>query len=148
MRNVLALAAVAVLFAAPAFAGDGNVSQGTLSSLGLGDLQTVSDAEGMQVRGKYSWFGAVKATSLIFGQLMTPDTKNFVVASSVNEVDAEEQSTNGSADLGVFKGHGVSLDLNLDVGDFSASIGGCGAGGFGGVCNYFCGFGGQYLAPK
>jgi hypothetical protein len=54
MKSALALAVVLVLFAAPALAGDGNVSQGTLSSLGLGDMQTVSDAEGMQVRGMSS----------------------------------------------------------------------------------------------
>jgi len=51
MRNVLALGVVLVLFAAPAFAGDGNVPQGTLSALGLVDMQVVSDALGMQVRG-------------------------------------------------------------------------------------------------
>ena len=145
MRNALVLVVV-VLLAAPALAGDGDVPQGTLSSLGLGDMQSVSDAEGMQVRGRYSWFASVKATSLIFGQLLTPDTKNFEVASSVNEVDAEEEHTRSGAELGVFKMHGVGLDLNLDVGDYSGSIYsnnplGVGAFGFGGVANYFFGFG-------
>ena len=146
MRNALVLVVV-VLLAAPALAGDGNVPQGTLSSLGLGDMQSVSDTEGMQVRGRYSWFASVKATSLIFGQLLTPDTKNFEVGSSVNEVDAEEEHTKSGAELGVFKMHGVGLDLNLDVGeDYSGSIYsnnslGVGAFGFGGVANYFFGFG-------
>ena len=54
MKSALAMVVVMLMFAAPAFAGDGNVSQGTLSSLGLGDMQTVSDAEGMQVRGMSS----------------------------------------------------------------------------------------------
>src|SRR5262245_33468890 len=88
MKSVLALAlaAVCLCVAAPAFAGDGNVSGATLSALGLSGMQRVSDAEGMLVRGKANTV-AVKGTSLIFGQLLTPDTKNFLVASSVNEVD-------------------------------------------------------------
>ena len=56
MKNALSLvlAAVVVLGAIPAFAGDGNVPQATLSALGLGGMQAVSDAEGMQVRGMSS----------------------------------------------------------------------------------------------
>jgi hypothetical protein len=63
MKNALCLvvAAVVVLGAIPAFAGDGNVPQATLSALGLGNMQVVSDAEGMQVRGTSS---SVQATSL------------------------------------------------------------------------------------
>jgi opacity protein-like surface antigen len=114
MRSVLALGVVLLLFAAPAFAGDGNVPQGTLSSLGLGDMQVVSDAQGMQVRGLASSFGEVKGTSLIFGQLLTPDTKNFVVGSSVNEVDANAETTAIGA-LTLTKTHGVTLDLILAV---------------------------------
>jgi opacity protein-like surface antigen len=114
MRSVLALGVVLLLFAAPAFAGDGNVPQGTLSSLGLGDMQVVSDAQGMQVRGLASSFGEVKGTSLIFGQLLTPDTKNFVVGSSVNEVDANAETTAIGA-LTLTKDHLVTLDLGLAV---------------------------------
>ena len=66
MKSALALAVVMVLFAAPAFAGDGNVSQGTLSSLGLGDMQVVSDAEGMQVRGMSS-FAFASSFSFVSG---------------------------------------------------------------------------------
>lgn len=54
MRNVLALAVLMVLVAAPAFGGDGNVPEATLSALGLGGMQVASDAEGMQVRGMSS----------------------------------------------------------------------------------------------
>ncbi len=63
MKNALSLvlAAVVVMGAIPAFAGDGNVPQATLSALGLGGMQVVSDAEGMQVRGMSS---SVQATSL------------------------------------------------------------------------------------
>ena len=67
------VAILAVVIAAPALAEDGNVSQTTLSSLGLGDLQQMSDAEGTQVRGKFNGNGGVIGTSLISFQLLTPD---------------------------------------------------------------------------
>jgi hypothetical protein len=135
MRNVLALVVVALL-AAPAFAGDGNVSPGTLSSLGLGDMQVVSDSQAIQVRGRASSFGMVKGTSLIFGQLLTPDTKNFVVGSSVNEVDANAETTAAGGALTLTKTHGVTLGLGLDVvfpdltqflGSITGSAGGAGS---------------------
>ena len=115
MRPALALALVAVLCAAPALAGDGNVSQATLSTLGLGGMQEISDAEGMQVRGMASSFGSVKGTSLILGRLLTPDTKNTVVGNSTNEVDANAETTQSGVVLTVTKDHGVDLALTLDV---------------------------------
>ena len=135
MKSALALAVVVLLAAAPAFAGDGNVSQGTLSALGLGDMQVVSDSQGEQVRGKFSWFGSVKGTSLIFAQLLDPNTKEFVVASSVNEVDANAESTEAGVDLGLFKSHGVQLEFTLSTPGFSGFVSG-NAGGFGGVANW------------
>jgi opacity protein-like surface antigen len=115
MRHALALAVVVALCAAAALAGDGNVSQGTLSALGLGGMQTMSDAEGMQVRGMASSFGMAKGTSLILGQLLTPDTKNTVVGNSTNEVDANAETTQSGVVLTVTKDHGVDLALTLDV---------------------------------
>src|SRR5690606_11527350 len=79
MKQVLTIAAIC-LMAAPAIGGE--VSDQTLSQLGLGDLQAVSDAQGSQVRGfggywnkhnsgKASGAHAVTSgTSLVFGQLV------------------------------------------------------------------------------
>jgi hypothetical protein len=47
-------AAVALMVAAPALAGDGNVPKSSLASLGLGQMAVQSDAFGMQVRGMSS----------------------------------------------------------------------------------------------
>jgi hypothetical protein len=135
MKTALGLVVVMLLAATPALAGDGNIPQGTLASLGLGDMETVSDAEAMQVRGKCSWFGMVKGTSLIFGQLMTDNTKNFLVSSSVNEVDSNAESTQAEERLFLMKTHGVELHLELDVEGFDGKIQGW-AGGIGGVGNY------------
>jgi opacity protein-like surface antigen len=107
-------AVVVALVAVPAVADDGQVPQPTLRALGLSGIQVATDAQGMQVRGRSSAFVAVKGTSLIFGQLLTPDTKNFVVGSSVNEVDANGETTNIGT-ITATKDHQVVLFLNLAV---------------------------------
>ncbi len=117
MKCLLSLVVLCAL-AGPALAGDGNVPGATLSAYGLGALQQVSDADGMQVRGML--VVDVKGTSLIFGQLLTPDTKNFVVGSSVNEVDASGSS--GGDPLAI-KAHEVSLGLFMNVGGYTGVIG-------------------------
>ncbi len=111
---VLIVAVLAGLVAAPAMADDGQVPATALKALGLGQMKVVSDAEGMAVRGMSSGFVAVRGTSLIFGQLLTADTKNFVVGSSVNEVDAVGETTNIGI-LTAAKDHQVVLYLNLAV---------------------------------
>jgi hypothetical protein len=114
MRAIAALALLA-LVAVPAFAGEGNVPPATLSSLGLGDLEVMSDTQGMEVRGQASSFAAVRGSSLIFGQLMTADTKNFVVGSSGNQVEANAETTAAGGALTVAKSHGVTLNLGLNL---------------------------------
>jgi hypothetical protein len=111
---VMLFAVLVALVAAPAVADDGRVSQPALRAVGLGGMQVVSDAQGMQVRGRQSAFVAVRGTSLIFGQLLTADTKNFVVGSSVNEVDATGETTNIGT-ITATKDHQVVLFLNLAV---------------------------------
>ncbi len=111
---VMLVAVFAALAAAPAVADDRQVPQSSLRALGLGGMQVVSDDYGSQVRGRSSAFVRVVGTSLIFGQLLTPDTKNFVVGSSVNEVDGVGETTNVGT-LSAAKTHGVTLALTLNV---------------------------------
>ena len=47
----LSVFVVLAFMAAPAFAQDGNVSQDALASLGLGGMELISDAQGMEIRG-------------------------------------------------------------------------------------------------
>lgn len=54
MKVTLTTAILVVLVPVSALAGDGNVPQSTLASLGLGGTQVMSDEEGMQVRGTYA----------------------------------------------------------------------------------------------
>jgi hypothetical protein len=51
MRRFISVACVLCLMAAPALAGDGQVSSKSLSRMGLGGMKVVSDREGMEVRG-------------------------------------------------------------------------------------------------
>src|SRR5262245_64174177 len=111
---VMSCAALVALAATGAAADDRQVPEATLRAVGLGSMQVASDAQGMQVRGRSSGFVSVRGTSLIFGQLLTPDTKNFVVASSINEVDAVGETTNIGI-LSATKDHQVVLFLDLAV---------------------------------
>jgi hypothetical protein len=51
MKTLLSIASVVVLAAAPAFAGDGQVSQKSLTKMGLSGMQTMTDSQGQQIRG-------------------------------------------------------------------------------------------------
>src|SRR5580704_8099836 len=54
MKTLLSVAAVVVLAAAPAMAGDGRVSHQSLAKMGLAGMQTMSDSQGMAVRGQFA----------------------------------------------------------------------------------------------
>jgi len=51
MKTLLTIASVLVLSASPAFAGEGQISKQSLAKMGLSGMQTMSDAQGMQIRG-------------------------------------------------------------------------------------------------
>ncbi len=125
MKSLLMLlAVVAALTATPAVADDGRVPGATLRSLGLGSMQVVSDAQGMQVRGRQSAFVAVNGTSLAFGQLVAPGG-NFVVASSVNSAQNNGETT-ASGMITATATHSVTLagvTLNVTFPDTTTFIG-------------------------
>jgi hypothetical protein len=121
------------LVAAPAFARDGSVPKSTLVRLGLAGMQTVSDQEGMQVRGM-SGAARTLGRSLVNGLLISPDTKSFVFGSDVNSVAAEgERAGCGIIKVGHVHSSGVQLDLQVatEAGVFNGTlIGGAGGHGF------------------
>jgi hypothetical protein len=51
MKTVLTFAAIVCLSALPAYSADGQVSKSTLAHLGLAGLTTLSDAQGLEIRG-------------------------------------------------------------------------------------------------
>lgn len=133
MKKCLAIVAVC-LMAAPAMAGD--VPDGALSALGLGGMQTMTDAQGMQVRGKASE-AVVSGTSLVFGQLVAdlPTGTNFVVGSDVNHYYATAVSATDDAVAQGDSGSAIQLTLgpiDFDTGTFSGNFTGALVGGAGG----------------
>src|SRR5579872_5488715 len=48
------LTALFLLSAAPAFAGDGSLDQGSLSRMGHGGMKALSDHDGMAIRGQFA----------------------------------------------------------------------------------------------
>jgi len=93
MKNALALLVLLALVAVPAFAEDGAVPRATLVSLGLGDLQRISDAQGMQVRGQASFFSRVRGTTVIFGQLYEPATTTYHTFSATSTFAGQSTTT-------------------------------------------------------
>ena len=124
MKNLIfALVAVlAVVIAAPALAEDGNVFNTTLKSLGLIDLQQMTDVEGSRVRGKLVGNGRVWGTSVISFQLMDPTTQNFINHSFANHVNGNAQM-GGLAGL-IEKTHRVEINpaISLTTGTWSATV--------------------------
>lgn len=123
MKNCLAIVA-ACLIAAPAMAGE--ISDGTLSALGLDGMQTITDAQGMQVRGKGEV--VVSGTSLVFGQLVAdlPTGTNFVVGSDVNHYFATAETGGVDPYAEGASGSGIALSLGpINIGGqeaFSATL--------------------------
>jgi hypothetical protein len=55
---IVSLACIFALTAAPALAGDGQVSTRSLARMGLGGMKVASDSDGLQVRGMSFAFAA------------------------------------------------------------------------------------------
>lgn len=121
MNKCLAIVAVC-LMASPALAGD--VSEGTLSSLGLGGMEVISDAEGMQVRGMSS-SAAAAGGGLVFGQLVYINQfgQNFQVGSNTNVA----QSTATNAGLNIVstanQNNNSAMNINLFVAPTAITFG-------------------------
>ncbi len=129
-----AVAVFAVLLVAgvtPAFANDGQVSGDALAALGLGDMQVISDVEGMGVRGMSSSAMSM-GSSLVFGQLIDPDTKSFVVGSDINAAGATAENAGKYIYSGVNHAQSSSLQLHLDVVTLTSLFSGALAGYAGG----------------
>jgi hypothetical protein len=125
MRYAFSVSLVAVLvclLAAPALAGDGNIPRSTLNRLGLGGMQTVSDAEGMQVRGM-SGCARVMGISVVSGLLLEPSTKNFIFGSDANYVMANAENAGCRMRAEAYKEHlsyvGLELSVDIDGGEYS-----------------------------
>jgi hypothetical protein len=134
MKCALSLAVVfAALVAAPVLADDGNVPQPTLNVLGLAGMETLSDAEGMHVRG-LSGNAHTQGLSLVTGLLIDPATKSYVFGTDTNYAHADAENAGCMvftwAEHEQASGVALSLDVTTLTSDFSGILLGA-AGGFG-----------------
>ena len=133
MRHTFSLAMMlSFLLTASAFAGDGNVPQSTLNVLGLAGMETVSDEEGMQVRGM-SGAAATMGHSLVSGVLIDPGTNSHVFGVDANTASACLQTTcflTADPSHATLSAVNLSLSVTSPLGTFSGVLIG-GAGGSG-----------------
>lgn len=95
MKNLLAILAVVALSAGAAVAGDGNVPQSTLSSMGLSGLKSMTDTQGLNVRGMgaiASVSGSSFAVQVGLGGLATAQSDYFGLGFGVEVAGAEGAS--------------------------------------------------------
>ncbi len=134
MKYALALTALlTALCAAPALAADTYVPQSTLSSLGLGEMEVVSDEVGMEVRGM-SGSAMTMGLSLVTGLLIDPNTKSFIFGSDANAASATAENAGKQILTQASHAQASALNLSLNVtstnGVFTGTLVG-GAGGSG-----------------
>lgn len=120
MKHVFSLASVAVvLMASQSFAADTHVPKSTLESLGLSGFETVSDEEGMQVRGM-SANAMSMGLSLVTGLLIDPETKSFIFGTDANAAAATAENAGKQVLTQVSHKQNSSVSLSLDT----SSVGG------------------------
>ncbi len=130
MKLTATLATLCALFVAgPVTADDGHVPQSTLQSLGLGDMQVLSDDDGMSVRG----MGGAKAwgTSIVSGLLLDPATKSFVFGSDTN-MSGSTATGGGKSGATAYQENYSNIDLGLVVNTNTSNFVGFIFGGAGG----------------
>jgi hypothetical protein len=135
MKKALLCAAAALLVASPCF-GEQPVSKSTLSSLGLGGLEVMSDADGMEVRGMSAESFSLGASSLL-GQIYDPGNPgNFVTASDLNGSRASDENAGLGADALTTQGaQGSSIATQLDIVGTSSNFTGTILGNAGNASN-------------
>lgn len=112
----LTVIAIVALLVSSALAEDRTVSKSTLAALGLGQMEVMSDAEGLQVRGMSSNAAAFGA-SLSAGQMSDPRTPgNFLVLTDTNGSRGNAENAGLSIASAATQGpQGSALNGTLDI---------------------------------
>ena len=132
MRRAFSLAVILTcLLSASAFAGNGNVPQATLEMLGLAGMETVSDQEGLRVRGM-SGAAATRGNSLVAGTLIDTGTSSHIIAVDANAARSSMEAATSygapAASHATASSMNLSLGVTSPIGAFTGSLIG-GAGG-------------------
>ena len=137
MKYAFSLAAILVcLMALPAWAADGHVPQTTLARLGLAQMEILSDAEGLQVRGMGHGHGghggggagAVIGSSMVTGLVIDQYTKSYVLGADTDMAAACLETVCSFTPPDPFIRHDSRVGLFLEVQEYQGFLIG-GAGG-------------------
>ena len=112
MKSLFALAAIVALSAAPAFAGDGQVSAKSLANMGLSGMKAMDDAQGMTVRGLSIAVVSGKSTATIHGDGGSATSTNSYFAAGHKSADGTNVSFAADANIKVYGSH-VVVNANI-----------------------------------
>jgi hypothetical protein len=124
------------LITLPAFSNEMQVTESALGSLGLGDMQVMSDDQGMAVRGMGGNV-MVCSLSIVTGFLIDPSTNNFVGSTDAHSAMANAENAGRNAPSSAFTEHlslmGLELVIRTNGSPFSSGIliGSAGGSAFG-----------------
>jgi len=132
MKYILSATSVmVVLMASQTFAAETHVPKSTLDTLGLAGMQTVSDEEGMQVRGMSS-NAMTMGLSLVSGLLIDPDTKSFIFGTDTNAAASSAENAGKQVLTQASHVQSSALNLSLNVSSVGGVFNGVLMGGAGG----------------
>jgi hypothetical protein len=122
MKTLLSVAAVVVLAASPAFAGQGQVSKNSLAKMGLAGMQVMSDEQGSQIRGTSVAVVAGISYAHISGEGGSAGSVNGYFAAGNHSASGANVSFAAAGDVST--GHGDSIRVSADfvaAGGFSTA---------------------------
>ncbi|HEV8069487.1 MAG TPA: hypothetical protein VGP76_17230 [Planctomycetaceae bacterium] len=111
MKTLLSIASVLVLSAAPALAGDGQVSHKSLAKMGLSGMQTMSDSQGQQIRGLSVAVAAGGSIATIHGEGGSATSVNGYFAAGHHSASGNNVSFAAAGDVSV---HGDHVSASVD----------------------------------
>jgi hypothetical protein len=121
MKSLYALAAIVALSAAPAIAGEGQVSAKSLNNMGLAGLKTMNDAQGMTVRGLSIAVVSGQSMAEIAGEGGDAASQNSYFAKGHHSANGANLSAAASGDVTI-KGDYVKVNFGfVAAGGFSTA---------------------------
>jgi hypothetical protein len=95
MKILFGVVSVIALGLSPVVAGEGNLSNQSLARMGLGGMKSLSDAQGMQLRGLSAQAGGWSSTTLVALNGATSST-NYAYAGDKHSASTANLSVSGA----------------------------------------------------
>jgi hypothetical protein len=86
MKRALGFVTVLLFSVAPALAGDGSVSQNSLSRMGLGGMKALSDRDGLAIRGQFAiaYSSSYNSKGTTYTIINKPVGNHFAISATVS----------------------------------------------------------------